>query len=143
MPTTEAAVKAVFERFHDAVNSRDLHLIEQTIDELVDPGVRFHARTPVDLPGTQALKQIWTMLLRAFPDIEVAVEDVIAEGDKVVARNKVTGTHKGDYRGCPATGKSVTYDEIFIFRVENGRIVEVWGVVDVYTQLQQLGAIRA
>jgi predicted ester cyclase len=48
------------------------------------------------------------MLLRGLPDLHVAVEDVIAEGDKVVSRNTVTGTHQGEYRGLPPTGKSVT-----------------------------------
>jgi predicted ester cyclase len=66
---------------------------------------------------------------------------VIAEGDKVVGRNTVTGTHQGEYLGLPPTGKSVTYDEIFIFRFAGGRIVETWGVVDVLSQMRQLDAI--
>ena len=81
------------------------------------------------------------MLLRAFPDLHVAIEDLIAEGDKVVARNTVTGTHQGEYHGVPPTGKSVTYHEIFIFRFAGGQIAEIWGVVDVYSQLRQLGLI--
>ena len=68
------------------------------------------------------------------------MEDLIAEGDKVVARNTVTGTHQGEYMGLPPTGKSITYREIFIFRVVDGRIAETWGVVDVLSQLKQLGA---
>jgi hypothetical protein len=93
--------------------------------------------------GVQALKQVWTVLLRAFPDIHVAVEDVIAEGDKVAARNTVTGTNTGEYRGLPPTGKSVTYNEMFIARFAGGRVAEIWGVVDVYSQLRQLGLIPA
>jgi predicted ester cyclase len=53
----------------------------------------------------------------------------------------VTGTHQGEYLGLPPTGRSVTYNEIFIFRFEDGRIAETWGVVDVLAQLRQLGAI--
>jgi predicted ester cyclase len=68
---------------------------------------------------------------------------VIAEGDKVVGRNTVTGTHQGEYMGIPPTGKSVTYNEIFIARFVNGRIAETWGVVDVLSQMRQLGAITA
>jgi predicted ester cyclase len=83
------------------------------------------------------------MLLRGLPDLHVAVEDVIAEGDKVVSRNTVTGTHQGEYRGLPPTGKSVTYHEIFIFRFAGGRIAEIWGVVDVFSQMKQLGVIPA
>jgi predicted ester cyclase len=53
----------------------------------------------------------------------------------------VTGTHQGEYLGLPPTGRSVTYNEIFIFRFEAGRIAETWGVVDLLAQLRQLGAI--
>jgi steroid delta-isomerase-like uncharacterized protein len=81
------------------------------------------------------------LLLEAFPDLHLTVEDMIAEGDKVVVRNTVTGTHRGEYMGLPPTGKSVTYDEIFIFRFVNGRIAETWGVVDVLSQMKQLGVI--
>jgi steroid delta-isomerase-like uncharacterized protein len=83
------------------------------------------------------------MLLRGLPDLHVAVEDVIAEGDKVVFRATVTGTHQGEYMGLPPTGKSITYNEIFIFRFANGRIAEMWGVVDVFSQMRQLGVIPA
>ncbi|MCW2876448.1 MAG: ester cyclase [Sphaerisporangium sp.] len=135
--------KATFSRFHEAVNSGDAELISKTIDEVVEPDVLFHAPAPIDATGAQALKQVWAVLLRAFPDIHVAVEDVIAEGDKVVYRNTVTGTHQGEYRGLPPTGKSVTYHEIFIVRFAGGRIAEIWGVVDVLSQMRQLGAIPA
>jgi predicted ester cyclase len=86
------------------------------------------------------LKEVFGRLLRAFPDLRVTVEDVIAEGDKVVARNTVTGTHQGEYMGLQATGKSVTYNEIFIARFAGGRIAETWGVVDVLSQMRQLSA---
>ncbi|MFF2194286.1 ester cyclase [Streptomyces sp. NPDC058157] len=133
--------KAAFGRFHAAVNTGDAELISKTIDEVFTPDVLFHAPVPTGATGAQALKQVWVVLLRAFPDLHVAVEDVIAEGDKVVFRNTVTGTHRGDYRGLPPTGKPVTYGEIFIFRFSGGRITEVWGVVDVFAQLRQLGLI--
>jgi steroid delta-isomerase-like uncharacterized protein len=131
--------KATFIRFHDAVNTGDAEVISTTIDEVVEPDMLFHAPVPAGATGAQALKHVWAMLLRAFPDIHVTVEDVIAEGDKVVARNTVTGTHLGDYRGVPPTGKSVTYNEIFIVRFAGGRIAEIWGVVDVLSQMKQLG----
>jgi len=92
------ANKATFSRFHDAVNTGDAEVISKTIYEVVEPDVLFHAPVPTGATGAQALKQVWAVLLRAFPDLHVAVEDVIAEGDKVVARNTVTGTHQGEYR---------------------------------------------
>jgi steroid delta-isomerase-like uncharacterized protein len=138
-----AANKAAFSRFQDAVNTGDAEVIEKIIDEVVEPDVLFHAPAPTGATGAQALKQVWTVLLRAFPDLHVAIEDLIAEGDKVVARNTVTGTHQGEYHGVPPTGKSVTYHEIFILRFAGGQIAEIWGVVDVYSQLRQLGLIPA
>jgi steroid delta-isomerase-like uncharacterized protein len=134
--------KATFRRFHEAVNSGDAELIAKTIDEVAEPDVRIGTPLPIEATGAQALKQVWATLLRAYPDVHVTVEDLVAEGDKVVCRNVVTGTHQGEYLGLPPTGRSVTYDEIFIFRFEGGRIAETWGVVDVLAQLRQLGAIE-
>jgi predicted ester cyclase len=124
--------KVTFRRFHDAVNTGDAELISNTIDELVEPDVRIRTPVPVQATGAQALKDVF--------DLHVTVEDLIAEGDKVVGRNSVTGTHQGEYMGLPATGKSVTYNEIMIFRFVDGRIAETWGVVDVFAQMKQLGA---
>jgi len=139
----ETSNKATVKRFDDVVSTGDAEVISKTIDELVEPDVLIHMPLPIQATGAQALKQVWAMLLRGLPDLHVAVEDVIAEGDKVVSRNTVTGTHQGEYRGLPPTGKSVTYNEIFIFRFAGGRIAEIWGVVDVFSQMQQLGVIPA
>ncbi|NBE92950.1 ester cyclase [Nonomuraea sp. KC401] len=136
-----SSYKATFQRFHKAFNSGDARLIAATIDEVFHPDVIFHAPVPTDVTGTQALKEVWTVLLSAFPDIHVEVEDVIAEGDRLVSRHTVTGTHQGEFRGLPPTGRSVAYNEIFVYRFANGRIVELWGVVDILTQLRQLGAV--
>ncbi|AOR30067.1 ester cyclase [Streptomyces fodineus] len=141
MSTDEATRnKVTLARFHDAVNSGDPEVISKTIDELAAPDMLFHAPVPMGMTGAQALKQVWTVLLHAFPDIHVAVDDVIAEGNKVVARNTVTGTHRGEFRGLAPTGRSIAYGEIFILRFEGGRIAEIWGVVDVSSQMRQLGA---
>jgi predicted ester cyclase len=139
MPTSN---KETVKRLQDAVTG-GVEFISQTIDELCDPDVVFHAPVPTGATGVQALKQVWPVLLRAYPDLRVTVEDLIEEGDKVVARNTVTGTHQGEYLGIAPTGRSVTYKEIFICRFVNGRIAEIWGVVDVFSQLKQLGAMPA
>jgi predicted ester cyclase len=131
--------KAKFTRLHDAMNTGDLGFISKTIDEVVEPNVLFHAPVPVGTNGVQALKQVMAILLRVYPDLHLTVEDLIAEGEKVVGRTTVTGTHRGEYMGIEPTGKPVTYNEIFIFRFVNGRVAEIWGVVDVFSQLQQLG----
>jgi steroid delta-isomerase-like uncharacterized protein len=139
----EAANKEMFKRFQDVTNSHEPELISRTIDDIVDPDVRIRTPLPVESSGAQALKDVFSTLHRAFPDLEVTVEDLIAEGDKVVGRNSVSGTHRGNYMGLPPTGKPVVYNEIFIFRFEDGRIAETWGVVDVFSQLTQLGMVPA
>jgi predicted ester cyclase len=144
MSTAEVARnKETFKRFQDAMNTCDAEFISKSIDELVEPDATIRTPLPGDATGAQVLKQVWSVLLRAFPDLQLDVKDLIGEDDKVVARIVVTGTHLGDYMGVEPTGKSIAYDEIFIFRFANGRVVETWGVVDVYAQMKQLGVIPA
>jgi predicted ester cyclase len=141
MATDHETNRAAIKRFHDATNSGDLKRIAETIDELVEPDALIRTPLPIDAAGPQVLKEVFAKLLQAFPDLHVTIEDLIAEGDKIVSRNTVTGTNLGDYMGHAPTGKSVTYNEIFIFRFAAGRIAETWGVVDVFSQMKQLGAI--
>jgi len=138
----ETSNKATVIRLLDAMNSGDAGLVSQTVDEVFDPGVKQH--TPFEATGVQTLKEmVVDRLYRAFPDIHITIEDLIEEGDKVVEKDTVTGTHLGEFNGLPPTGKSVAYTEIFIMRFVNGRIAEIWGVVDVFSQMKQLGMIQA
>jgi predicted ester cyclase len=144
MSTTHATSnKATVRRFYDATNSGDVELISKTIDELVEPDAVLHTPLPVEATGAQLLKEVFARLLRAYPDLHITAEDLIEEGDRLVSRNTVTGTHQGEYMGISPTGKSVTYNEIFIVRFAGGRIAETWGVVDVLSQMKQLGVIPA
>jgi hypothetical protein len=88
-------------------------------DELVDPDAVIRMPLPIGATGADALKQVWAMLLQVYPDIHLRVEDLIAEDDKV-GRTTVTATHQGEFMGVAATGKPVTYNEIFIFRFAAG-----------------------
>ncbi len=135
--------KATFRRFYDATNTGDADLISETIDEFVEPDAAIHTPLPIEATGSQKLKEVFARLHEAYPDLQITVEDLIAEGDKVVSRNTVTGTHEGEYMGIPPSGRSVTYNEIFIVRFACGRIAETWGVVDVFSQMKQLGVIPA
>jgi steroid delta-isomerase-like uncharacterized protein len=139
----EASNKASVRRFHDATTSGDAELISKTIDELVEPDAEIRTPLALEATGPRLLKDVFVRLHRAFPDLHITIEDLIEEGDKVVSRNTVTGTHQGEYMGIPATGKSVTYNEIFVVRFTGGRIAETWGVVDVFSQMKQLGVIPA
>jgi steroid delta-isomerase-like uncharacterized protein len=135
--------KAAVRRFNDAANSGDEELISRTIDELVAPDALIRTPLPIEATGAQLLKEVFARLLRAYPDLHITIEDLVEEGDRVVSRNTVTGTHQGEYMGVPPTGKSVTYDEVFIARFADGRVAETWGVVDVLAQMKQLGVIPA
>jgi steroid delta-isomerase-like uncharacterized protein len=142
MSTDEIARnKALFTRFHDAANTCDMEVISSTIDELVAPDATVRTPLPGDVTGAEKLKQVWAVLLEGMPDLQLSVEDLIGEDDKVVARIVVSGTHLGTYMGVEPTGKSIVYDEIFIFRFADGRVVETWGVVDVLSQMRQLGLV--
>jgi steroid delta-isomerase-like uncharacterized protein len=142
MSTTHATSnKTIFRRFHDATNTGDAEILSKTIDEIFVPDVQIRTPLPVQVTGARAIKEVFARLHQAFPDLHVTVEDLIEEEDKVVGKNSVTGTHQGEYMGISPTGKSVTYNEIMMFRFVNGRIAETWGIVDVFSQMKQLGAI--
>jgi steroid delta-isomerase-like uncharacterized protein len=95
-------------------------------------------------PSKAGVIQYFRMLIAAFPDLRMVAEDVIASGDKAVARVRVTGTHKGSFMGMSGTDKKVDVKLIDIIRFgDDGRAREHWGVVDQLTMMQQLGAIPA
>ena len=144
MSTNQATdARVAFARLHEVVNRGDAQLIEKTIEEVAAPDVVVRTPVPINTTGVQALQEVFRRLIRAFPDLHIAVEDTVAEGDKVVFRNTVTGTHRGEYMGVAPTGKSIHYEEIFILRAAGGRIAEIWGVVDIAAQMRQLGLLPA
>lgn len=139
----ETTNKATFRRFTDAMNTGDAEIMSKTIDEIVEPDAVIRTPLPLKTTGAQKLKDVFARLHQVYGDLHVTIEETIAEGDKVVSRNSVTGIHKGAYMGVAPTGKSVTYNEVFIVRFAGGRIAETWGIVDVFSQMQQLGVIPA
>ncbi len=82
-------------------------------------------------------------LRTAFPDLHIVIEDLIADGDRVVTRCTTTGTHLGDYFGVPPTSRRVRMAEVQIFRVEDTRIQELWLTFNVLGVLQQMGMVPA
>ena len=95
---------------------------------------------PLDLEG---LERFYAGLWGAFPDLEISIEDLIGEGDKVTWRIAVRGTHEDEFRGIPATGKEVRFGAQYIFRFRNGKVVERWTNLDRLGVLIQLGAVPA
>jgi predicted ester cyclase len=78
------------------------------------------------------------VLVGAFPDLHVEIEDLIAEDDQVVARLSFSGTHRGDFRGIASTGRPITFSAIRIYRLSSGKIVETWAIQDALGLLGQL-----
>jgi steroid delta-isomerase-like uncharacterized protein len=97
--------------------------------------------TPGLPPGPAAAKLTTDLYRSAFPDAHITIEDVVAEGDKVVTHWTARGTHKGDLFGVPATGKQATTTGMTVQRVAGAKIAETWQVWDTLGLLQQLGAI--
>lgn len=110
-------------------------------DELVAPDVIDHNPLPGFPPGLEGAKLLFRMFHTGFSTLSVTVDDLIAEGDKVVARGKLRGTHTGLFMNIPPTGKEFVIDWIDIYRIANGKQVEVWHLEDLLTLLQQLGVI--
>ena len=109
------------------------HLADDFVEHEVGPGTE---------PTKAGTAQLFGMLTAAFPDLRFDAEDVIESGDKVVARVRVTGTNKGDFMGIPASGKKIDIQAIDIVRFGAGGLaVEHWGVMDVLSLMQQIGAI--
>lgn len=133
----------VVHRIHEAFNTCDREVIANMIDAHFHPDVTIRTPLKVDATGTDLMKLVWDVLLQGFPDLHVESEDVITEADRVVMRNTVSGTHRGEYMGVPATGKVITWNEIFIARIADGRVAETWGVVDMAGQMRQLGILPA
>ena len=134
--TTEAN-KAIIRRFKDDVlNGRDVDVLDEIVaDDYLD-----HAAFPGQEPGRQGVKRRISYLLAAL-DPRWTAHDFIAEGDLVVARWSLTGTHRGEFLGLQPTGKKFTLKVIETYRIRDAKMAEHWNVVDMFGLYQQLGLI--
>ena len=113
-------------------------------DEFLTPDFVEREELPPGIPrDREGVKQLTAMLHGAFPDFRATIDDMVAEGDKVVMRMTWRGTHKGEFMGIPPTGKSVSFGEISILRFAEGMNAEFWGQTDSMGMMQQLGVIPA
>ena len=95
-------------------------------------------------PTKEGTLEFFRLLLVAFPDLRMDVEDLIAHDDKTVARVTVTATHQGEFMGVPPTGNRVEMMLVDIMRFDDaGRVCEHWGVADMLSLMQQIGAVPA
>jgi steroid delta-isomerase-like uncharacterized protein len=137
----ETADKGTFRRIAQAVNAHDEAALFDVFEEVFVPDVLIHNPLPTSATGVEAMKEVFAELCRGFPDLHIRIDDLLQDENKVVARQTVEGTNLGEFMGLPPTGRSVTYSEIFIFRLVDGKVVEIWGVVDLLSQQRQLGLI--
>jgi steroid delta-isomerase-like uncharacterized protein len=130
--------KEIVRRYQQACNANDL----DALDAIVAADVVSHNPTPGLPPGLAGGKQAHRFTLTAFPDLHYHIEDLIGEGDRVVLRFTLHGTHQGEFMGLPATGKEITLSGISLFRLEGGKIVEHWAVQDGLALMIQLGLFK-
>lgn len=129
---------ATMKRVYDLLNAGD---VDGFGDVLADDFVE-HEDLPGLTPTKDGVVAFFRMYLAGFPDLQLNVEDLLPSGDKVVARVRATGTHRGEFMGMPATGRAVDVQMIDIIRFgDDGLAIEHWGVFDTMTMLQQLGVI--
>ena len=132
------SIKPIFERMVEEIfNNKKLVLI----DEYVASDVIDHSAPPGLPPGIEGYRQKLEMFTSAFPDLHLAYEHVIVEGDMVAGRFTLTGTHQGDFAGIPATGKQISVTGHDFARVVDGKLAEHWVEMDTLGMMQQLGVI--
>ena len=130
----EATARGMYE----LINAGDLDALGEAVaDDFVD-----HEEVPGFAPTKAGVLEQFRVWRSAFPDMRMEPEDVLVSGDRVVVRGKMTGTHRGEFMGMPASGKRIDVKLIDIMRFgDDGLAHEHWGVTDALSMLQQLGAL--
>lgn len=125
---------------YDRINQGDIDGFAALLaDDFVE-----HEETPGFPPTKEGVREFFRMYRAAFPDLHMDAEDVLASGDKTVARVRATGTHRGELMGIPPTGKHVDVQLIDIMKFDDaGSVREHWGVIDTMSMMQQLGVAPA
>ena len=132
--SNKAAVRRLME---EGVNRGD----DAVIDQYVSPDFMTREGESMSAAGAEGFKELAAVFRTAFPDGRFIIEDILAEGDKVVTWASFTGTHEGPLQGIPPTGRRVKVKDIDLYRLENGKIVELWAHFDQLSMLQQLGVM--
>lgn len=131
--------KAVVRRFRDGLNAGNF----DESDAVLADNLVVHMGSDPNPLNKESFVQLGRVSWSAFSGFTTTIEDIVAEGDKVVSRVTFRGTHTGDMMGIPPTGKSITISEIIIDRLADGKIVESWRLFDQMAMMQQLGLIPA
>ena len=135
--TTEAENKEIVRRLNEKVWQEGK---VELIDELYTEDYHEHnAALPEDIHGRAGNREKLAMFHSAFSDITVTTEDLIAEGDKVVVRDRFTGIHDGAFMDAEPTGNRIEVPGMVIYRIEDGKAAEAWVQADMMGMMQQLG----
>jgi steroid delta-isomerase-like uncharacterized protein len=124
-------------RFYELLNQRRLDELER----LVDDGYVGHGMGGAG--GPAAVRQDLESMTAAFPDLDIAVEDTVSEGDRIAVKTTLRGTHRGPFAGVPASGNTIEVGGCDVFRLREGKIVEAWTLCDSGTLFMQIGAFGA
>lgn len=108
-------------------------------DELLGEEFVEYSSLPREVTNPEEFVESRKEVRSAFPDHQISIEDIIAEGDKVVVRARETGTHEGEFQGIPPTGKTVDVATMIEYRIEDGEITETWVQADMMDLMDQLG----
>lgn len=119
------------------------HTVEPLDELLTDDFQEHNPLAPEYPPGRDALKAFATGIFTAFPDVQVTIDYMVAEGDWVATRHSVEATNDGEFNGLPPSGNEVAWTELHLFRIEDGQIAEHWGELNVMSILIQIGAMPA
>ncbi len=122
----------------DALNTRDLDQYVSRVDESY---VGQSETAPGPVRGPEGARGNIGMLLNAFPDLRVEIQDILASGDRVVVRMRATGTHKGNFAGIAPTNKSFTLEACNVIEIQNGKVIRTRLYADNLTLFQQLGVV--
>lgn len=115
--------------------------LEYLDDYVAEDYVEHNTASPEPIRGPEGYRQNVEMIRGAFPDMSVTTEDLIAEGDKVVTRYTIRGTHEGELMGIEPTGNEVEIEGVSIGKLEDGKVVEGWSNIDVMGMMTQLGVV--
>jgi steroid delta-isomerase-like uncharacterized protein len=130
------ANKALTRQFFERISAGDLG----AVDELVSDDYVEHEQIPGLASGKAGARQLFEMFHSAFEQAALEVDEMIAEGDKVFALVRMTGTQRAEFMGIPATGNTIAVNICDYFRIDNGMLIEHWGVLDAAGMMQQLTA---
>jgi steroid delta-isomerase-like uncharacterized protein len=130
--------KLIVRRYFEAWADPDVERAVAMLDQVIHPEFVDHAPYEGQSAGIEGVRQFWRKWRRAFPDFAVEVHDMIAEGDRVVTRWSMKGTHLGEYDGYAPTGRRIGHSAISIDRVVDGLITEEWIEFDLFGLIQQL-----